>query len=53
MSPSSDVKQRLASEKKDINAELESLQKKLHYLETTYKNSREHLEKLFASTGGS
>jgi prefoldin subunit 1 len=51
MSPASDIKQRLSSEKNDINVEMENLQKKLTYLETTYKNSRDNLEKVFASTG--
>jgi len=31
---------------KDMEAEVETLGKRLHYLETTAKNSQEHIEKM-------
>jgi prefoldin subunit 1 len=41
----------LAGEGKELKSETESLDKKLHYLETTYKNSRDGIERLLASAG--
>ena len=49
--PTADVKTRLSKEGRDIKAEIANLEKKLNYLETTYKNSREHLERVFQSGG--
>ena len=50
-SPITDVEQRLAKESTDTKAEIENLGKKLHYLETTHKNSRDHIEQIFKSGG--
>ncbi|KAF4310212.1 putative prefoldin subunit 1 protein [Botryosphaeria dothidea] len=44
-----DVKTRLASESEELKSDTVNLEKKLHYLETTYKNSRDNLEQLFKS----
>ncbi|KAL0252249.1 hypothetical protein SLS55_010691 [Diplodia seriata] len=46
-SPVPDVKKRLASESEELKSDTSNLEKKLHYLETTYKNSRDNLEQLF------
>lgn len=50
-SPPSDVKTRLVKESDALKKDMENLEKKLHYLETTYKNSREHLEAVFKNGG--
>ncbi|OJD38635.1 prefoldin subunit 1 [Diplodia corticola] len=48
-SPVDDVKKRLVSEGEELKSDTSNLEKKLHYLETTYKNSRDNLEQLFKS----
>ncbi|KAF2223112.1 Prefoldin [Elsinoe ampelina] len=50
-SPTADVNTRLVKEKKDLNAKLDNLDKKYTFLETTYKNSQEHLDKVFKNGG--
>ena len=47
MTPTSDLKDKLTAENADHKSVTINLEKKLHYLETTYKNSREHIEQLF------
>ena len=44
---------RLTAESIELKSDLSNLEKKLHYLETTYKNSKEHLEQILNSAGGS
>ena len=51
MSDRKELDQRLSSESQDLKSDISDLEKKLHYLETTYSNSREHLERLFRSGG--
>jgi len=51
-SPTEDVKRRLAAEADELKSDMSNLEKKLHYLETTYKNSRDNLEQLFRSGAG-
>ncbi|KAK4507438.1 hypothetical protein PRZ48_001173 [Zasmidium cellare] len=46
-----DVKGRQAKEATDVKAEIANLEKKLHYLETTYNNSQQHMEALFKRGG--
>ncbi len=46
-----DVDRRLTSETSELKADVENLGKKLLYLETTYKNSREHIDQIFKSGG--
>lgn len=53
LTPTKTVKDRLAAESEEVKSDLTSLDKKLHYLETTNKNSQEHLKQLFSRTGGS
>lgn len=50
-SPTSDVEKRLSSETAELKSDISNLNKKLHSLELTYKNSREHIEKLMQSGG--
>jgi prefoldin subunit 1 len=45
------VDKRLASEKTELKTDIESLEKKLNYLEMTHKNSRENLEQILKSGG--
>jgi prefoldin subunit 1 len=40
------LNKRLASESTTLKKDIAELEKKLHYQETTYKNSREHIEKI-------
>lgn len=42
-----DVKTRQAKEAADVKTELANLDKKLHYLQTTYDNSQQHIKALF------
>ncbi|CAF9926719.1 MAG: hypothetical protein ALECFALPRED_003513 [Alectoria fallacina] len=52
-SPTSDVEKRLSSETAELKSDISNLNKKLHYLETTHKNSRESFEKLIQPGGRS
>ncbi|MCJ1406881.1 hypothetical protein MMC19_000951 [Ptychographa xylographoides] len=52
-SPTPDVQKRLASETAELKSDISNLNKKLHYLETTHKNSREHIDQIFRSGGRS
>lgn len=47
------VERKLTSEAGDLKSDISNLNKKLQYLETTYKNSREHIDQLFKSGGKS
>jgi hypothetical protein len=49
--PTKDVMARLDEEGKELKSDVGNLEKKLHYLETTYKNSKEGFEKLLQSVG--
>lgn len=53
--PVTDMKTKLQSQIKQIETDTGSLEKKLHYLETTAKNSQDHLEAIFkrGNAGGS
>lgn len=46
-----DVDKRISTETSDLKTDVENLGKKLQYLETTHKNSREHIEQIFKSGG--
>jgi len=50
-SPTSEVDKRLTTEASDLKSDVENLGKKLQYLETTHKNSREHIDQIFKSGG--
>ncbi|MCJ1292239.1 hypothetical protein MMC34_003789 [Xylographa carneopallida] len=51
--PSAQVEKRLSSETAELKSDVSNLNKKLHYLETTHKNSREHIDQIFRSRGHS
>lgn len=51
LSSTKEVDDELATETKDLKKEMESLNSRLHYLETTHKNSREHMETIFKNSG--
>ncbi|KAL2004069.1 hypothetical protein VTN02DRAFT_574 [Thermoascus thermophilus] len=44
--PMSVVDKRLSSETAELKSDITNLEKKLHYLETTHKNSRENIEQI-------
>lgn len=48
-SPTSEVDKRLTTETTTLKTDVENLGKKLLYLETTHKNSREHIDQIFKS----
>ncbi|KAI9698916.1 MAG: hypothetical protein M1836_003105 [Candelina mexicana] len=50
-SPIDEVNKRLATETSEMKADISNLDKKLHYLETTHKNSRDHIEQIIGSGG--
>ncbi|KAG9239457.1 Prefoldin [Amylocarpus encephaloides] len=52
-SPIAEVDKRLNKETSEIKSDVENLGKKLQYLETTHKNSREHIDQIFKSGGRS
>jgi len=52
-SPTPDVGKRLTSETAELKSDIANLNKKLNYLETTYKNSQEHMNRIFSSGGRS
>ncbi|KAI9795776.1 MAG: hypothetical protein M1835_005220 [Candelina submexicana] len=52
-SPIDEVNKRLATETSEMKADISNLDKKLHYLETTHKNSRDHIEQIIGSGGRS
>ena len=49
--PVNNVQKRLETETSEIQSDVSNLNKKLHYLETTHKNSREHIDQIFKSRG--
>ncbi|KAF2747207.1 Prefoldin [Sporormia fimetaria CBS 119925] len=50
--PIPDVQNRLTSESEQLKADLANLAKKEDYLEKTYQNSKDNLEKIIRSAGG-
>lgn len=50
-SPIAEVDKRLTAETTELKSDVENLGKKLQYLETTHKNSREHIDQIFKSGG--
>jgi TolA-binding protein len=49
--PVSGLQNKLDSQTKEMQSDVESLNKRLHYLETTAKNSQEHIEKMLRGAG--
>lgn len=52
MTPTDEVKQRLSKEDGTLKSDVSNLEKRLQYLETTFKNSRENLDKVLKAGGG-
>jgi prefoldin subunit 1 len=50
-SPIAEMDKRLSKETAELKLEVQNLGKKLHYLETTHKNSREHIDQIFNGGG--
>ena len=46
-----EVTKRLTTENSELKSEVDNLGKRLLYLETTHKNSREHIDQIFKSGG--
>jgi len=51
-SPIPDLEKKMGKDTSDLKKEIENLGKKLQYLETTHKNSTEHINQIFQSGGG-
>ena len=49
--PIAALQDKLDSQIKEIETEVDTLGKRLHYLETTAKNSQEHIEKMLKGGG--
>ncbi|KAF2484403.1 Prefoldin [Neohortaea acidophila] len=47
-----EIQSRQTKESGDVDKELDNLGKKLHYLETTYNNAQQHLERIFKGSAG-
>lgn len=47
--PVNDLRKKLEGQTQDLEGEVEKLSKRLLYLETTHKNSREHIEQMLRS----
>lgn len=50
-SPTADVEKRLLSETAELKLDISNLNKKLNYLETTYRNSQGHIDRILHSGG--
>jgi dihydroceramidase len=51
--PMAALQDKLGSQIKEVETEVDALGKRLHYLETTAKNSQEHIEKMLKGGGQS
>lgn len=49
--PSADVQKRLAAETEGLRNDVAGLNKKLNYLETTHRNSQQHIDRILNSGG--
>ena len=49
LQPTDTVQKRLAKETKELKGEIDGLGKKLHYLETTHRNSRDHMDRILGT----
>lgn len=45
------MNKRLSDESTTLKKDIAELEKRLHYQETTFKNSRQHIEKILQSGG--
>ena len=44
--PVPEINEKLTSESNSLKKDIAELEKRLHYQETTFKNSREHIDKI-------
>ena len=44
--PVPEINEKLASESNSLKKDIAELEKRLHYQETTFKNSKEHIDKI-------
>ena len=51
LTSTTEVKQQQTKQAEDVKKELVNLDKKLHYLEQTYKNSTDHIEQILRRGG--
>lgn len=49
--PAPELKDKLESQTKQVDTDIDGLTKRLHYLETTAKNSQEHIEAMLRRGG--
>lgn len=49
--PAPEMKNKLESQMKQVDTDIDGLGKRLHYLETTAKNSQEHIEAMLRRGG--
>lgn len=49
--PAPELKDKLESQTKQVDTDIDGLSKRLHYLETTAKNSQEHIEAMLRRGG--
>ena len=49
--PNKEMNKRLKGEEEKLKKEIGDLEKKLHYQETTFRNSREAMERIMQSGG--
>lgn len=49
--PAPELKAKLESQTKQVDTDIDGLGKRLHYLETTAKNSQEHIEAMLRRGG--
>lgn len=49
--PAPELKDKLESQTKQVDIDIDGLSKRLHYLETTAKNSQEHIEAMLRRGG--
>lgn len=49
--PTKTLNDRLSTESSTLKKDIADLEKKLHYQETTFRNSREHIDKILQSGG--
>jgi prefoldin subunit 1 len=50
--PVPEINKKLAAESSALKKDIAELEKRLHYQETTFKNSREHIEKILQTGAG-
>ena len=50
--PASDLNTKLEKQMKTLETDVEGLGKRLHYLETTAKNSQDHIDQMLRRGGG-